>query len=135
MAKKQKNYKVKDGKIYADILKLTEQEKAEVKTYRELGFELVEWKRTSTKSKKEMIADLDVKGYEEWKEDFETAYDIKAKDIENNKKFIDELKEKYGIRTETKKTGQPVTGFHLACQIYSKWKKKENKKKETKTEE
>ena len=134
MAKKQKNYKVKDGKIYADILKLTEQEKAEVKTYRELGFELVEWKRTSTKSKKEMIADLDVKGYEEWKEAFETAYKIKAKDIENNKEFIDELKEKYGIRTETK-AGEPVTGFHLACQIYSKWKKKENKKKATKTEE
>ena len=114
------NYKIKDNKIIADIGKLTAEELQAVKNYKALGYELVEKaKSTSSKSKAEMLEDL--KDFPDWKKDFETAYTLKAKEEEKNKGIIAELKNKYEIKTKSN------TGFHIACQIYAKWKKANNK--------
>ena len=119
------NYKVKDNKIYADISKLTEEELNAVKNYKALGYELEQREFKKGISKNEMLEELSKDA--EYKADFEKAYSIKTKELEKNAEFISALKEKYGIRTVTKE-GKAITGYHLACKIYTKWKKANKKK-------
>lgn len=114
------NYYIKGKKIYANIEALTNEELQIVVNYKSLGYTLIEESKRG-KSKKEMLEDLI--DFEEWKNDFETAYSLKAKESETEEyiKTVKELKSKYGIKTKSN------TGFHIACQIYSKWKKAQQK--------
>ena len=125
MAKK--NYRIKDGKIIANISELTEEEIKSVKNYIALGYELAEKGAATKKAKTPTVKEMKtaMKGTE-YLTDFETAYKITAKKVEENKAVIDALKTKYGIRTQTKE-GKAVVGYFLACQIYGVWKKKQNK--------
>lgn len=109
------NYKIEEKKIIADIVKLTSDELKAVQNYVALGYTLVEKEKPKGKSKAEMLEDL--KDFADYKKDFETAYSLKAKEQDKNIETIKSLKEKYGIKTKSN------TGFHIACQIYAKWKK------------
>ena len=116
------NYKIEEKKIIADIGKLTSDELKAVQNYVALGYTLVEKPKAKAKTKAEILKDLE--NFAEYKQDFETAYSLKAKEEEKNIDIIKSLKTKYGIKTKSN------TGFHIACQIYAKWKKdnKENEK-------
>lgn len=118
------NYKVKDGKVFADVSKLTEEELKAVKNYISLGYTLTQKEFKKGITKDEMLNKLSAAP--EVKKDFETAYSIKLKNIEDFAGVIEELGKKYGIRTKTKE-GKPVVGYHLACQIFSKWDRETNK--------
>lgn len=121
------NYKIKDNRIIADISKLTEEELLAVKNYRALGYELEAKTFKKGITKNEMLEELQAD--KEVLKDFKTAYNIKATEVENNLDIINALKEKYGIKIVTKSgknAGKYIAGYHLACQIYTKWKK-ENK--------
>lgn len=118
------NYKIKNNRIIADISKLTEEELLAVKNYRALGYELESKTFKKGITKDEMLEEL--KADKEVLKDFETAYNIKAKEVENNIDIITALKDKYGINIITKSgknAGKYIAGYHLACQIYTKWKK------------
>lgn len=127
------NYKIKGNTILADIDKLTEEELTTLKKYRALGYEIENKVFKKGVSKDEMLKELEAD--EEVKKDFETAYSIKASAIKNNDKaVIDTIKgfeEKYGINIIVQKgenKGKYIVGYHLACQIYTKWKKAQEKK-------
>lgn len=124
-----KNYTVKGDKIIADILNLTDEEIAEIAKYRAIGYTVVAKKPSKAPTKAEMLEALEAD--KKVKDDFEKAYAIKKKELDDEKtqEFIAKLVEEYkGIKTKTKK-GEAVAGYHLACQIYSIWKKT-NKKTE-----
>ena len=120
------NYKVNGNKVFADVSKLTEEELNAVKNYMALGYELVnkEFKKGITKA--EMLAEL--ASDEDAKKDFETAYSIKKDEIKDKADTIKAFEVKYGIKTKTK-AGEDIVGYHLACQIYTKWSKKNKKDK------
>lgn len=120
------NYKVSGNKIFADVSKLTEEELNAVKNYKALGYELVnkEFKKGITKA--EMLKELEAD--EDAKKDFETAYSIKKDEIKSKADIIKAFEVKYGIKTQTK-AGDDIVGYHLACQIYTKWSKKNKKDK------
>lgn len=130
MARKKKNYTVKGDKIIANILNLTDEEIAEIAKYRAIGYTVVAKKPSKAPTKDEMLAELatDEKD-KKVKEDFEKAYKIKKKELDNKEtqEFIAGLVKDYeGLKTTTKK-GEAVAGYHLACQIYSLWKKAQAK--------
>ena len=129
--KKVLNYTVskKNKKIFADVGKLTEEEINIVKNYTSLGYELVNKELKKGVSKEQMLKEL--ASDEDAKKDFETAYSIKKDEIEDKADIINELAVKYGIKTKTK-AGNDIIGYHLACQIYTKWSKKNKKEKENK---
>ena len=127
MAKKKKNYTVKGDKIIANILNLTDEEIAEIAKYRAIGYTVVAKKPSKAPTKDEMLAELATD--EKALEDFEKAYKIKKKELDNKEtqEFIAKLVKDYeGLKTTTKK-GEAVAGYHLACQIYSLWKKAQAK--------
>ena len=122
MARK-KNYTVKGDKIIADILNLTDEEIAEITKYRAIGYTVEPKKPSKAPTKDEMLAELatDDKALA----DFKKAYKLKKKELDNKetKEFIARLVKDYeGLKTTTTK-GEAVAGYHLACQIYSLWKK------------
>lgn len=127
------NYKIKGNTILADIDKLTEEELTTLKKYRALGYEIENKVFKKGISKEEMLEELEAD--KEVKADFETAYSIKASAIKKNDKAvidtIKSFKDKYGINIVVKKgknEGNYIVGYHLACQIYNKWKKAQDKK-------
>lgn len=126
------NYKAEGKKIFADIGKLSEAELKAVKNYIALGYELVEQKFTKVITKEKMLEEL--KADEEAKSDFEKAYGIKKDEIKENAELITKLEKKYGIKTKTK-AGDDIVGYHLACQVFSKWKKKKREEAKKKEEE
>ena len=120
-------YTIKGKKIYGEIKELTEKELQEVKNYLAFGYSFIEEsKRGITKA--EMLEELEKDP--EVKKDFETAYSIKAKEVKDYIDTIEGFKKKYGINIKIKKgenKGKYVVGYHLACQIYTKWKKEQPK--------
>ena len=120
------NYKVSGNKIFADVSKLTEEELNAIKNYRALGYELVNKTFKKGITKEEMLKEL--ASDEDAKKDFETAYSIKKNEIKDKADTIKALEVKYGIKTKTK-AGEDIVGYHLACQIYTKWSKKNKKDK------
>ena len=123
------NYKVSGDKILADVSKLTEEELNAIKNYMALGYELVDKKFKKGITKEEMLKEL--ASDEDAKKDFETAYSIKKDEIKNKADIIKAFEVKYGIKTKTK-ADEDIVGYHLACQIYTKWSKKNKKDKEDK---
>lgn len=120
MAKNKKNYKLDGDIIKADLLKLTDEEIAEINKLKLLGYKLEKWNRSDKKSpsKDEMLDAL--KGIDEQiAKDFEICLALKTKSSDEEKNAVKKIAEKYGVKTTTK-AGKEYAGYHIACQIYSK---------------